>query len=389
MIERCRDEFPIRLMCRCLRVSTSGYYDWSKRLPSARQRDNERLLGRIHALHQDSRGTLGAGRMQEDLVEEGLTASRNRVARLMAAAGLQGWPRPKRRGQRAQPALTPPGVRNLLERDFSALEPETKWVTDITEIKTQQAKLYLCVVLDLFDQRIVGWSMHHRQDRQMVIRAVQMAVWQRQEQHPLILHSDRGSQFRSGDYQDYLAANGLLCSMSAVGHCGDNAACEGFFGLLKRERIYRTTYPTLDAARSDVFEYIERRHNPRMRRRRVKQDQKFSALSKQSVISGVEPQIVAALSTPHIMQSVRDRMQHIRPDLTEPQIVLPMRNLASLWRELFPVEQCRLAQLLIERVVIADAGMEIIWRDQGWQELAGELLPGTIGAELQEMEEAV
>ena len=181
MIERCRDEFPIRLMCRCLRVSTSGYYDWSKRLPSARQRENERLLGRIHALHQDSRGTLGAGRMQEDLVEEGLTASRNRVARLMAAAGLQGWPRPKRRGQRAQPTLTPPGVRNLLERDFSALEPETKWVTDITEIKTQQAKLYLCVVLDLFDQRIVGWSMHHRQDRQMVIRAAQMAVWQRQE----------------------------------------------------------------------------------------------------------------------------------------------------------------------------------------------------------------
>ncbi|WP_442681933.1 IS3 family transposase [Stenotrophomonas sp. JC08] len=286
VIERCRDEFPIRLMCRCLRVSTSGYYDWSKRLPSARQRDNERLLSRIHALHQDSRGTLGAGRMQEDLVEEGLLASRNRVARLMAAAGLQGWPRPKRRGQRAQPTLTPPGVRNLLERDFSALEPETKWVTDITEIKTQQAKLYLCVVLDLFDQRIVGWSMHHRQDRQMVIRAVQMAVWQRQERHPLILHSDRGSQFRSGDYQDYLAANGLLCSMSAVGHCGDNAACEGFFGLLKRERIYRTTYPTLDAARSDVFEYIERRHNPRMRRRRVKQDQKFSALSKQSVISG-------------------------------------------------------------------------------------------------------
>ncbi|WP_440570541.1 IS3 family transposase [Stenotrophomonas maltophilia] len=286
VIERCRDEFPIRLMCRCLRVSTSGYYNWSKRLPSPRQCDNERLLGRIHALHQDSRGTLGAGRMQEDLVEEGLMASRNRVARLMAVAGLQGWPRPKRRGQRAQPALTPPGVRKLLERDFSALEPETKWVTDITEIKTQQAKLYLCVVLDLFDQRIVGWSMHHRQDRQMVIRAVQMAVWQRQERHPLILHSDRGSQFRSGDYQGYLAANGLLCSMSAVGHCGDNAACEGFFGLLKRERIYRTTYPTLDAARSDVFEYIERRHNPRMRRRRVKQDQKFSALSKQSVISG-------------------------------------------------------------------------------------------------------
>jgi len=286
VIERCREEFPVRLMCRCLRVSASGYYDWSKRLPGVRQLDNARLLGRIRELHEDSRGTLGAGRMREDLVEEGETASLNRVARLMAADGLQGWPRPKRRGPRSRPALTLPGVRNLLERDFTALEPETKWVTDITEIRTGQSKLYVCIVLDLFDHRVVGWSMHHRQDRQMVIRAVQMAVWQRQGRHPVILHSDRGSQFRSGDYQRYLAANGLVCSMSAVGHCGDNAACEGFFGMLKRERIHRTTYPTLDAARADVFEYIERFHNPRMRRRVARQDRKFSALSQPSVVSG-------------------------------------------------------------------------------------------------------
>ncbi len=243
VIERCRDEFPVRLMCRCLRVSASGYYDWSKRLPSARQLDNQRLLGRIRELHEDSRGTLGAGRMQEDLAEEGESASPNRVARLMAADGLQGWPRPKRRGQRSQPALTPPGVRNLLERDFTALEPQTKWVTDITQIKTHQGKLYLCIVLDLFDQRIVGWSMHHRQDRQRVIRAVQMAVWKRQNSHPTILHSDRGSQFRSGDCQRYLKANGLVCSMSAVGHCEDNAACEGFFGMLNHRMTYLTLEP--------------------------------------------------------------------------------------------------------------------------------------------------
>jgi putative transposase len=266
-------------MCRCLRVSTSGYYGWSKRLPSARRRDNERLLGRMRELHEDSRGVLGAGRMHEDLIAEGKSASVNRVARLMACDGLQGWPRPKRRGQRGRPGLTPTGVRNWLERDFTALEPETKWVTDITEIKTDEGKLYLCIVLDLFDHRVVGWSMHHRQDRQMVIRAVQMAVWQRQGGEPAILHSDRGSQFRSGDYQDYLAANALICSMSAVGHCGDNAACESFFGLLKRERVYRTKYPTLDAARADVFEYIERFHNPRMRRRVARQDLMFSTLS--------------------------------------------------------------------------------------------------------------
>lgn len=286
MIERCRDEFPVRLMCRCLKVSASGYYEWSKRPPSARQVDNERLVVRMRELHEDSRRSLGAGRMREDLAEEGESASLNRVARLMAADGLQGWPRRKRRGQRARPAVTPPGVSNWLERDFVALEPETKWVTDITEIKTQQGKLYLCVVLDLYDQRIVGWSTHDRQDRQMVLRAIQMAVWQRQGSHDVILHSDRGSQFRSDDYQGYLAANGLICSMSAVGHCGDNAACEGFFGLLKRERVYRTSYPTLDAARADVFDYIERRHNPRMRRRVARQDQKIAALLEPSVISG-------------------------------------------------------------------------------------------------------
>ena len=120
----------------------------------------------------------------------------------------------------------------------------------------------------------------------MVIRAVQTAVWQRQGSDPVILHSDRGSQFRSRDYQNYLKGNGLVCSMSAVGHCGDNAACEGFFGMLKRERIYRTKYPTLDAARADVFEYIERFHNPRMRRRTARQDLKFSTLSQPSVVSG-------------------------------------------------------------------------------------------------------
>lgn len=286
MIERCRDDFPIRLMCRCLKVSASGYYQWSKRPQSARALDNQRLVARMRELHEDSRGTLGAGRMREDLAEEGESASLNRVARLMAVDGLQGWPRRKRRGQRAGPAVTLPGVRNLLERDFVALEPETKWVTDVTEIKTQQGKLYLCVVLDLYDQRIVGWSAHDWQDRQMVLRAVQMAVWQRQGSHEVILHSDRGSQFRSGDYQAYLSANGLICSMSAVGHCGDNAACEGFFGLIKRERIYRTSYPTLDAARADVFDYIERRHNPRMRRRVARQDQKVAAHLEPFVISG-------------------------------------------------------------------------------------------------------
>jgi len=264
------------MMCRCLKVSPSGYYDWEGRLASARQVDNDRLLVRIRQLHTDSQGALGATRMHEDLTDEGETASQNRIARLMAADGLQGWPRKKKRGMRGKPGLPPPGVQNLLERDFNALEPETKWVTDITEIKTGEGKLYLCVVLDLFSKLVVGWSMHHRQDRQMVIRAVEMAIWQRQGGWSVILHSDRGSQFRSSDYQRFLNQNTLVCSMSAVGHCGDNAACEGFFGMLKRERTNRKIYRTMDIAKADLFDYIERFHNPRMRRRVARSDLKLS-----------------------------------------------------------------------------------------------------------------
>ena len=227
MIRRCRNEYPVRLMCRCLQVSPSGYYAWDGRIPSLRAQEHVRLLSRIREIHEDSRGVIGAPRMYEG-----------------------------------------------------------KWVTNITKIATQEGKLFLCVVLDLYSKLVIGWSMHHRQDRHMVIRAAEMAVWQRQRGWSVILHSDRGCQFVSGDYQRFLSRNTLICSMSAVGHCGDNAACEGFFGMLKRERVSHQLYRTLDEARADLFDYIERFHNPRMRRRVVKQDKKFSALLKPSVETG-------------------------------------------------------------------------------------------------------
>jgi len=120
----------------------------------------------------------------------------------------------------------------------------------------------------------------------MVLRAVEMALWQKQATSPVILHSDRGCQFTSGEYQRYLGSNALISSMSAVGHCGDNAACEGFFGMLKRERINHRRYRTLNEARADVFDYIERFHNPRMRRRVARQDQKFTTFLEPSVETG-------------------------------------------------------------------------------------------------------
>ncbi len=286
MIQRCRKDYPVRLMCRCLKVSASGYYAWQDREPSPRAQENARLVKRIREIHEDSRGVIGAPRMHEDLLDEGEAVSLNRVARLMAAERIQGWPRRKRRGFGRVASSRPAGVKNLLERNFTVQEPERKWVTDITEIATQEGKLFLCVVLDLYSKLVIGWSMHHRQDRQMVIRAVEMAIWQRQGDWSVILHSDRGSQFTSGDYQRFLNRNTLVCSMSAVGHCGDNAACEGFFGQLKRERVVHQSYRTRDEARADLFDYIERFHNPRMRRRVARQDLKFSALFKPSVEMG-------------------------------------------------------------------------------------------------------
>ena len=249
-------------------------------------RANARLLERIREIHEDSLGVIGAPRMHEDLTDEGECVSLNRVARLMAGAGLQGWPRKRQRRFGGKPGVRPVGVTNLLERDFSANEPETKWVTDITEILTLEGKLYLCIVLDLFSKLVMGWSMHHRQDRHMVVRAVQMAVWQRSGSSEIILHSDRGGQFISGTYQKFLGGNALVCSMSAVGHCADNAACEGFFGQLKRERVNHRQYRTRDEARADLFDYLERFYNPRMRRRVARQDRRFSVLTPPSVEMG-------------------------------------------------------------------------------------------------------
>lgn len=219
---------------------------------------------------------------------EGEQVGLNRITRLMAANHIQGWPR-RKDSRRGRPTRRPDGINNLLSRGFTAQEPDSKRVTDISEIKTQAGKLYLCVVIDLFSKLVVGWPMHHRQDRHLVIQAVKMAVWQRQETGEVIRHSDRGCQFTSADYQTYLGNKTLISSMSAVGHCGDNTACEGFFGVLKRERVHQRSYRTGNEARADLFDYIERFHNPRMRRRVARQDQKFSALLKPSAEMGQNP----------------------------------------------------------------------------------------------------
>ena len=285
MIDRCRDAFSVRLMCQCLNVSPSGYYGWRSRPLSARAQDNQRLLKRIRWHHAASDGVLGSPRIWDELRYEGETCSKNRVARLMRVNDIQGIPQ-RRRWRKKQSSERPDDIRNHLQRDFNADEPNTKWVTDITYIRVDKVWLYLCVVLDLHSKIIVGWSMSHRQDRQLVIQSVLMALWQRQEKTPVILHSDRGCQFTSDEYQRFLKGHNLISSMSAVGSCADNAAVEGFFGQLKRERVNRRHYQTRSEARADIFDYIELFHNPRRRRKLEQINQGRLALTQPSVVSG-------------------------------------------------------------------------------------------------------
>ena len=285
MIERCREAFPVRMMCRCLKVSPSGYYAWRDRPLSQRACENQWLLRWIRHVHLESDGVKGSPRVWEALRYQGETCSKNRVARLMRTAGIQGIPQKKRwRGKGS--GQRPADIRNHLERDFACDEANAKWVTDITYIKTAEGWLYLCVVLDLYSKLVVGWSMSHRQDRQMVVQAVLMALWQRKKDRPVILHSDRGCQFTSEEYQQFLKGHGLICSMSAVGSCADNAAMEGFFGMLKRERVNRRQYLTRSQARADVFDYIECFYNLEKRRKlEVMENQKLN-LTKVSAKTG-------------------------------------------------------------------------------------------------------
>jgi len=286
MIERCREAYPIRLMCRCLKVSPGGFYDWRDRPLSPRARENQRLLERIRVLHAESDGVLGAPRICDDLHDEGETCGENRVARLMQLDGLQGIPCKKK--HRNKPSGTRPSdVANHLARDFAAEEPNTKWVTDITYIRIVGGVfLYLSVVIDLYSGLVVGWSMSRTQNRQLVLQAVLMALWQRASRQPVILHSDRGCQFTSDEYQRFLKGHNLTCSMSGVGSCADNAACEGFFGMLKRERVNRRRYDSHAEARVDIFDYIERFYNPRKRRKLEALKRKKSNLTQPSVVTG-------------------------------------------------------------------------------------------------------
>jgi putative transposase len=252
--------WPINLMCGVLSVSRSGYYDWSRRSPSLRAQANRALDERIQAIFSKHRQRYGAPRIVDELHDEGVECSENRVARRMQTMDLKAV-QAKKFKVTTDSNHSKPIAPDLLEQDFSATTANQKWTSDITYVWTDEGWLYLAVVMDLYSRAIVGWSMSRRMTQQLVCDALTMAFFRRHFPRGTIIHSDRGSQYCAKRYQRLIHNNGLRCSMGRKGTCYDNAVTESFFHTLKVELVHRERYTTRRLAKTSIFGYIETYYN--------------------------------------------------------------------------------------------------------------------------------
>ncbi len=257
-------EHTVTILCRCMRVTRSGFYAWAKRGLSAHAQRDLVLRTKLRAFHAASDDRYGRPRLWKDLQEDGEAVSEKRVGRLMREEGLQGKV-PKRFKQTTDSRHDDPIAANLLDRDFTAAAPNHRWVGDTTEVVIGDggAKLYLAAILDLFSRYVVGWAISAVNDHRLTLKALEMAVRRRCPEPGLLHHSDRGCTYTCEDYQTYLTAQGITCSMSRRGDCYDNAVIESFFATLKKEEADR--FPSYSDAKMALFDYIEVFYNQRRR----------------------------------------------------------------------------------------------------------------------------
>ena len=255
-----RREFRLRSLCRVLGVSASGYYAWVNR-PAPRQAErNDALLVRIRAAYAASRRTYGAPRVHHELRAQGVLGGRHRIARLMRREGIVACTERRFRWTATARAELP-AAPDRLRRDFTADAPNQRWVADITSVRTGQGWLHLAIVLDLYARRIVGWAMGPSIDQSLAVDALVMALTHRRPRAGLIFHSDRGGPYLSLRVQHLAKQWGLVLSTSRPGRCLDNAVAESFFHTLKTELVYQQRYPTREAARLAIFDYIAAFYN--------------------------------------------------------------------------------------------------------------------------------
>jgi putative transposase len=256
------DAPSIEKMCSWIGVSRSGYFEWKDRPPSRTAQRRETLKAKIKQIFDDYDGTYGYRRVSAELARQGVVVSLELVRRLMRLLGLVPHQVRKRRSLTRQ-AADVAEISDLVRRDFTATRPYTKLIGDITEIKTWEGKVYLATVIDCFNKEVIGYAMAGHFRTELVTAAIEMAA----ANHPLasgcVFHSDRGSNYTSHDYAKVLERLGLRQSLGRTGICFDNAAAESFFATLKKERVYRTVYPTRKRAIRDIARYIELFYNHR------------------------------------------------------------------------------------------------------------------------------
>jgi len=263
VIQRYRDRHSIRMMCRVLGVSRSGYYDWLGRPESNRAKRHQALTEKIRYFHQASRKTYGSPRIHTDLVESGERVGENTVALLMQRASIV--PKTVRQFRVTTDSRKTVPAPNLLRQQFTATRSNERWVSDITFIPTRSGWLYLAVIIDLYSRAVIGWAMDKRMKSALVTEALKMALMRRKVRSSLLLHSDQGAQYASSDYRAMLLENGIECSMSRKGNCWDNAVAESFFHTLKTELVDCEDYRTREEAKASIFEYIEVFYNRQRR----------------------------------------------------------------------------------------------------------------------------
>jgi transposase InsO family protein len=253
----------VTILCRCLRVTPSGFYAWRRRPESQRAREDRRLKVLVHTSFKEGRGYYGSPRIQDDLVEWGERVSRKRTIRLMQEAGLKARIR-KRYQVTTDSDHDQPIADNVLRQEFDADRPNQRWAGDTSQfVVGESGKLYLAVILDLFSRFVVGWAISAVNDRHLTIKALEMALKRRCPEIGLLFHSDQGCTYASEDHQRILATRGIICSMSRRGNCFDNAVVESFFSTVKSELGER--FESHGDAKAALFDYIEVFYNQKRR----------------------------------------------------------------------------------------------------------------------------
>lgn len=263
-IEDYRSTFRIEKMCHVLKVSRSGYYKWRNREKSTRELENEKLLEEIRKIYEEHKGRYGSPRITKEIKSKGIGCSKNRIARLMNKNTIRAKTK-KRYRITTLSKHDKPIAPNLLEKSFNITRSNEIWASDITYVWTTEGWSYLSVILDLYSRKVIGWALEKRLTKDLVIKALDKALGERNLDKEIIFHSDRGSQYASNEFRRLLDMHHFRQSMSGKGNCYDNAVVESFFHTLKNEEVYFEKYDTREIACQKLFEYIEIYYNRKRR----------------------------------------------------------------------------------------------------------------------------